>query len=140
MDRDHAKKDVEALRYRLIVRLALVQREAKAQGRDDARSFAEMLRAEIEAVSVEADPRAAHVKLAEYLPKVRKLQRNVGLPDHGMRVYPKWMKYGAWALPVLFFLVLLGLIIERRGRKKEIDEASIRALDDTDRMRSASES
>lgn len=140
MDQDRAKKDAEALRYRLIVRLALVRREAEAQGRTDARSFADMLRKEIEALPVAEDPRAAQEKLVEYLPKVRKLQREVGLPDHGMRVYPKWMRFGAWALPVILLVMVLGMIIERRRKKKEIDEASIRALDETEQMRSASES
>jgi hypothetical protein len=128
-----AKKDAEALRYRLIVRLAFVAREAKGQHRDDVVMFATTLRKEIEAIEIGSDEQqtgAAGKALLEQIPKIEKLQEQIGLPDHGMVVYPKWLRFAAWTSPVVLGLGVLAWIIERRGRKKQISEEEIKKLEE----------
>ncbi len=133
VDRDLAKRDAEALRYRLIVRLALVTREARSQGKADVEALARALRAEVEAIEIapeEAlDPTAMRALLAE-VPKIEKLQRDIGLPDHGMRVYPKWLRFAAWTSPALVGIGLVAWIIERRRRKKEVSADQIQRLEE----------
>jgi hypothetical protein len=65
------------------------------------------------------------------MPKVDQLARDVGLPDHGMAVYPKWLRFAAWTSPALVGLGALAWIIERRRRKKAITEADVQQLEQT---------
>ena len=133
MDPEAAKRDAEALRYRLIVRLAFVAREAKSQGRADVVEFAKTLRAEIESIEIPSDVRAAEAAkkaLLEQSPKIDGLQQQIGLPEHGMVVYPKWLRFAAWTSPALLGLGVLAWIIERRSRKKQVTLADVEKLDD----------
>jgi hypothetical protein len=135
MDAEMAKRDAEALRYRLIVRLALVAREAKGQGRTDIVEFAKTLRKEMEAIEIAADAasaEAAKKKLLAQVPKIEKLQAEIGLPEHGMVVYPKWLRFAAWTSPALLGLGALAWIIERRSRKKGVTKEAVEQLDESE--------
>jgi hypothetical protein len=127
-----ARKDAEALRYRMVVRLALVANEAKSQGRGDVVTAAQTLRKELEGIEISNDNagRAAE-QLKAQSSKIDQLALSIGLPDHGMVVYPKWLRFAAWTSPALVVLGALAWIIERRSRKKVVTEAEIKQLEQT---------
>jgi hypothetical protein len=128
---EQAKKDAEALRYRLIVRLALITREATEQGRTDVAAAATALRKELEALAIEDAPDKATETLLMAQPKLAALQRELGLPDHGVAVYPKWLRFAAWTSPAVVGMGVIAWIIERRRKKRTLSEADIQRLEQT---------
>jgi hypothetical protein len=125
---DRAKKEAEALRYRLTVLLLLVSKEAESRGRSDMVALAATLRSELDAIDT-ADPAAAG-RLDDYRARVTKLQQAVGLPDHGMRAYPRWLRFAGWTVPLFVGVGILAIVIERRRKKKAIDAAALQKLDE----------
>lgn len=120
--------DVEALRYRLQVRLAAVVREAKAEGRAELAMTAQGLRTEVGRPGSE-QPAAELLRLQGLEAVVRTLEEPLGLMPHGAPAWPKWVRYLLYTGPVLAGLLLLLVVLERRRRKKRITDAAIAALD-----------
>lgn len=133
MDREKAKKDAAALRYRLGVRLGLVAQQARREDQPELLDRAKALRAEVDAVEIaddEASTRAAEKALLTLKPRVLDLQQAAGIPEYGLPIFPRWLEITLITAPVLLVLAVVGFVFNRRRKKKEVDEATLRKLEE----------
>lgn len=132
MDSVRAKRDAEAKRYRLQVRLSLVAKKARFDGATELVAEAKSLRGIVNAVQVgddEVKTQAGQRRLAELEPMVLDIQAQAGVEEHGLPMFPKWLKFALWTSPVVFFLMILAAVVGLRSRKKEVDAEGLAALE-----------
>ncbi len=127
---------MEALRYRLRVRLGQVIVSAQAAGDEALRIQAESLRQQLLAVPSEPNMIPA---LEALEPGVAALEAELGLLPYGPPRVPKWLRYSAVVVPVLGLLLVLLVVFERRRRKKAVSEAAMANLEASVRARSTTE-
>lgn len=132
MDAQRAKRDAESQRYRLVIRLGLVQQKIRQDGLTNLKAKAAALRAQVEAVEVaddEVSARKARLRLAEFEPQVHALQQAAGVPEHGLPIFPRWVEFALWTAPVVLLFIVLAVVFGLRRRKVEVDQAGLDALD-----------
>lgn len=132
MDGERAKKHAEALKYRLQVRLSLVAQQASRTDSAALKRRAQALRAEVDGVRVGEDEvrtEAAKTHLEGLAPKVRALQSEAGIPEHGLPIFPRWLEFTLWTSPVVLLFGALAGVFALRRRKHEVDAARLAALD-----------
>lgn len=132
MDVARAKRLAEAKKYRLQVRLSLVRQQADRSGDAALKARVDALRGQVDAVAVaddEVTSMAARNHLAELEPQVLGLQSEAGIPDHGLSVLPRWLEFTLWTTPVILLFGALAVVFALRRRKREVDEATLAALE-----------
>ncbi len=132
MDSVKAKRDAEAKRYRLQVRLSLAAKKARLDGARALGTKVQALRATVNAVEVgddEVETQAGQRRLAELEPMVLNIQAEAGVEEHGLPMFPRWLEFTLWTSPVVILLAILAGVVGLRGRKKEVDAAGLAALE-----------
>lgn len=133
LDAERAKRDAEARKYRLQVRLSLVQQQVARSGHAASlKGRAVALRAKVDAVTVaddEVDTQAALGALDALTPQVRALQAEAGIPEHGLSIFPRWLEFTLWTAPVILLFAGLATVFALRRRKREVDASKLAALD-----------
>lgn len=132
LDALSAKRAAEAQKYRLQVRLSLVRQRAERTTQAELRRRADALRAEVDAVEVRDDEirtEAATRALGALTARVRALQGEAGIPEHGLPIFPRWLEFTLWTAPVVLLIAGLAGVFALRRRKAEVDSAKLAALD-----------
>ena len=127
-----AKRDAEAAKYRLQVRLGLIAQKAHADKAADTLARAEALRRQVDGLALPDDVAGlttAQAALTALEPQVLGLQRLAGVEEYGLPLFPKWLKFLSWTAPVVVLVGVLAFILERRRRRSSPDAAAIEALD-----------
>jgi hypothetical protein len=132
LDITRAKRDAEARRYRLQVRLSLVAQKARGDKAAAVLTQAEALRRQVDAVAIPAAPEgleAARGALDALEPQILALQRTAGVEEYGLPLFPKWLKFVSWTAPLVVLFGILAVILERRRRRSSPDAAAVATLE-----------
>ena len=133
MDQEKAKREVEAQRYRLQVRLGLIAKEAQRSGNKPDLAAAVALREALDAVKISSTEWVdgdASKAISALKPRIIALQSRMGMTDYGAPMLPKWVRFLVYTAPAVLGLMIVAFIIARRQRKQVIAKSSIEALDE----------
>ncbi len=137
MDLERARREAEARRYRLQLRLALVERQARAIEDFGLLDRALALRGEVDGVPPsrrdaftihEVNTSSAALSILSH--RVLGLTVEACLERHGPPLLKRWHKLALGSLPVLALLGGVGFIFARRREKARIDDEALARLEE----------